>query len=73
MKRFLLFAGPCFYPHGGWDDFRGDFDSMAVALEHYAAFAKGAEGDEVWGHVMDLRECKKIDLPNCKVYVQMAA
>lgn len=31
MKRFLLFAGPYYYPAGGWGDFQGDFDSIVAA------------------------------------------
>jgi len=31
MKRFLVFYGDNYYPSGGWDDFRGDYDSMQKA------------------------------------------
>lgn len=34
MKRYLAFAGDTYYPAGGWDDFKGDFDTKAEA---YAA------------------------------------
>lgn len=27
----LLFAGSCFYPSGGWEDFRGYFNSVEEA------------------------------------------
>jgi hypothetical protein len=31
MKRFLVFAGDCYYPYGGMDDFQEDFDTMEEA------------------------------------------
>ena len=32
-KRFMLFAGSAYYPSGGWEDFRGYFNSIAMAKE----------------------------------------
>lgn len=34
MKRFLLFSYDYYYPSGGWDDFREDFDSHDGAMEY---------------------------------------
>jgi len=34
MKRFLLFSYDYYYPSGGWDDFREDFDSHDDAMEY---------------------------------------
>jgi len=31
MKRFLLFSGQTYYPHGGWNDFDGSFDTADQA------------------------------------------
>lgn len=30
--KYLVFAGPQYYPTGGWSDFKGDFDSKEDAL-----------------------------------------
>lgn len=34
MKRYLVFAGEVFYPFGGMEDFKRDFDCFRDAL-HY--------------------------------------
>jgi hypothetical protein len=31
MKRYLLFGGERYYPSGGWEDFREDFDRRTDA------------------------------------------
>lgn len=31
MKRFLLFGGDTYYPRGGMDDFKGDYDTIDEA------------------------------------------
>ena len=31
MKRFLVFAGYCYYPDGGMNDFLEDFDTLEEA------------------------------------------
>jgi hypothetical protein len=33
MKRYLLFAGPNYYPAGGADDLIGDFDTMVLVVK----------------------------------------
>jgi hypothetical protein len=48
VKRYLLFYGDNYYPSGGWDDFKGDFDSVDEAK---VAFEKQRED---WGHVVDV-------------------
>jgi len=48
MKRFLLFAGDFYYPNGGWDDFKGDFDSVENAKD----WLEG-DGGADWAHVID--------------------
>jgi hypothetical protein len=31
MKQFLVFAGDCNYPYGGWSDFKGDYSTLSEA------------------------------------------
>lgn len=50
MKRFLVFGGDCYYPGGGWEDFRGDFDTMPDA------FAAAPKYGKDWWHVVDTTE-----------------
>ncbi len=52
MKRFLLFSGSNYYPHGGWDDFRGSYDSCEEAL------AAPRHGD--WWQVVDTQTGVKV-------------
>jgi hypothetical protein len=33
MKRYLLFAGPHYYPAGGVDDLISDFDTMVLVAK----------------------------------------
>ena len=37
MKTYLLFAGNHYYPGGGLSDYRGDFDSINDAADHFNA------------------------------------
>lgn len=52
MKRYLLFAGPGYYPLGGWDDFIGSFDSEAEAIK----YALGDHLTQDWAHIADAEE-----------------
>jgi hypothetical protein len=36
MQRFLLFGGDQYYPLGGWQDYKGDFDTKEQALKEAA-------------------------------------
>lgn len=51
LKRFFLFAGSGYYPVGGWEDFRGDFDTIddarSVAKEKFG-------GSFEWWHIVDM-------------------
>jgi hypothetical protein len=38
--RYLLFAGAAYYPGGGWEDFRGHYDSVEAAKEKLLMDAK---------------------------------
>lgn len=57
MKRYLAFGGDQYYPGGGWDDFVGDFDSKAEALEA----AKNGNNKCGWWHVIDRDTKEEID------------
>ena len=48
MKRYLLFRGDIYYPAGGWDDFKGSFDTLVEAAEEAT---KDSSFD--WWHVVD--------------------
>lgn len=45
MKRYLLFKGDEHYPSAGWQDFVGDFDTVAEAGRN----AKNCD----WCHIVD--------------------
>ncbi len=47
MKRFLVFAGDCYYPEGGMNDFQEDFDTLEEARSFEAKIKKKLESD--WG------------------------
>ncbi len=38
LKRFLAFGASSFDTFGGWDDFRGDFDSQNEAISHLESY-----------------------------------
>ncbi len=54
MKRFILFAGDCYYPGGGAADFIGDFhnliDAQIFPLNHN------------WSHILDTETGEVIEL-----------
>jgi hypothetical protein len=45
MKRYILFSGDYYYPSGGWNDAKGDFDTIEEAIR------VGSRAD--WFHVID--------------------
>ena len=51
MKRFLIFGGSDYYPAGGWNDFRGDFDTQDLASAEALRLALACQWD--WWHVVD--------------------
>lgn len=55
MKRFALFACDQYYPCGGWDDFKGSFDSVHDALTELATTSCD------WWHIIDLTSGEKIE------------
>lgn len=59
MKRFWVFSGPIYYAAGGWQDFIGDADDVAAAIEVARKEIGGswAEPEDLaadyWWHVVD--------------------
>jgi hypothetical protein len=51
MKRFLLFSGDEYYPCGGMNDFKGDYDTLDEAKDALIKIA--LDGDADWGHIYD--------------------
>ena len=57
MKRFALFAGSNYYPDGGFNDFRGSFDTSAEAVRAVADL----KGLVDWWHVIDLTTGQRVE------------
>lgn len=47
MKRYLVFAGDKWYPSGGWDDFKGDFNTIEEGKESLISIGPD------WWHIVD--------------------
>ena len=47
---YMLFAGQDFYPGGGWNDFRGTFDTIREAVSAYITLLESETLH--WGHVV---------------------
>lgn len=61
MKRYLLFCGDKYYPYGGWDDFRGAFDTLEEAREA-AVPTRTIYGDPShdWWHIVDTETMQEV-------------
>ena len=53
MKRYLLFAGEQYYPHGGWCDFKDSFDSLEEAFAYGLYKHPDGERRYDWCDVVD--------------------
>lgn len=53
LKRFALFMGDHYYPRGGWQDFKGTYETLVEALK------ENRSGSD-WYHVVDLQTGEKI-------------
>jgi len=58
MNRYLLFSGDTYYPCGGAEDLRGDFDTKSECCEKFdkiksRCVSRHADPDDLWGHVFD--------------------
>lgn len=62
MKRFLLFAGPNYYPSGGWEDFIGAFDTQQEAQAEYDTRSKKKSSDYHWYQIVDLTMLKECEV-----------
>ena len=58
MKRYFLFWGDDYYPSGGWDDFGGDFDTVAEAEEMFKADC--SKRSRQWYHIVDTETMDKV-------------
>lgn len=47
-KPYILFAGDCYYPSGGWGDYRGRFASIEGAKSYLLE-----KTDWDWWHIVD--------------------
>jgi hypothetical protein len=55
MRRFLLFVGSNYYPKGGWNDYRGWFDSIDAAVAEVPTDRRLYEPGGGWYHVVDIQ------------------
>lgn len=68
IKRYLTFIGTIYYPSGGMDDFKGDFDTLEEAInfiEKYVDNNKDYETVErqwrfTWANVWDMETRTKV-------------
>lgn len=49
---FLLFSGNHCYPFGGWNDYIGQYDTLAMAQK----VARDTKSSADWFHVVDLSQ-----------------
>lgn len=56
MKRYLVFFGDCQHPDGGWDDFKGSFDTIEEARE----FVKNKKIND-WFQIIDYKHGEKLN------------
>jgi hypothetical protein len=61
MKRFLVFAGYYYYPNGGMNDFKEDFNTLNSARDHLNHI-KSFDGNSCdWGHILDILTGEKYE------------
>lgn len=53
MKRFIAFAGSCYYPSGGMQDCIGSFDDVDTAVDACKGFVEAEGHYRYWWHVWD--------------------
>ena len=65
MKPYLLFYGSRYYACGGWEDFRGEFDTIEAAKEAFFSSEEDVmDGTEQWAQIVCAKTkaiVKKID------------
>lgn len=52
--KYLLFAGSHYYPNGGWEDFKGDFDSVEAAQAQVPPLLESIGAGYAWWHIVDV-------------------
>lgn len=52
MKRYLTFIGAIYYPSGGMDDFKGDFDTIEEA-QNFIEEKVEQQWEYTWAHIWD--------------------
>ena len=57
MKRYMLFAGDHYYPSGGMNDYRGDYDTLEMAIR--------STGRCDWWHVYDTKNQDTVTGDSC--------
>jgi hypothetical protein len=63
MKRYLLFVGRHYYPVGGMEDFKEDFDSLGEVTDIdnvTKTFDEYDNEQDHWAHIYDSEERKII-------------
>lgn len=70
MKRYLVFAGPDYYPHGGWEEFKSSHSDKQSAKHFiYQLFLKALKNQKSgqddgygvdWAQVVDSKHEKLI-------------
>lgn len=58
FKRYIVFAGNAYYPHGGMQDFNSDHDRLSDAIE---AAEKTIITTSHWSEVYDAFERKTME------------
>lgn len=53
MKQYLLFGGAVYYPSGGFEDFRGSFDTLEEAQAKVKEL--DLEDQYSWYHIVDVK------------------
>ncbi len=61
--RYALFAGDQYYPAGGWQDYKGSYDSLTQALKAAAGDTRNTDlqGKWDWWHIVDLETGKMVE------------
>lgn len=53
MTSYFLFAGDRYYPNGGWEDYRGSFETENAALESAKEHFRKEFTFEGWWSIVD--------------------
>lgn len=63
VKRFLAFAGSNYYPDGGWNDFKGSFETLEEAIKELDPDIRTRWPSEAplydWTHIVDTEDGRR--------------